>query len=168
MTRIYITEEQAKRLFEIKEDNSEKEIINEMALSLKDYSNKLFNLRNQIIENWCLCRYCKLYDSENFNYNHWLIELRTSIQNIKFLKIKNNIDKRKVVVKELIRNCDLDDSNVIYLTIQDKFDDEHINDDKIRLQIAEDFSNNIQSLIRVLSDDTYSFNSYKKDMFDVE
>jgi hypothetical protein len=170
MKQIYITEKQAKHILSLEDerDDGNKKLIIEMALSLKDYSDMLFNLRNQIIENWCLCRYCQLYDNGNINYNHWLIELRASIQNIKFIKLKSKVSKRKAIIKELIDNCDLDDENIIYLTIQDKFDDEGIYDNEIKYQVTYDFSINIEALIDVLSDDEYTFNSYKKDMFGVE
>lgn len=44
-------------------------LINEMAFKQKDYINHIASLRCQLIENWCLCAYCSLYDKENDNFS---------------------------------------------------------------------------------------------------
>ena len=46
-------------------------VINEMAFKQKDYINHIASLRCKLIENWCLCAYCSLYDKENDNFHHW-------------------------------------------------------------------------------------------------
>ena len=61
-------------------------------IDAKDYKEKAESLRFQIVENWCLCKYCQLYDNNNTNFNHWLGELRAYINKLKFLNIKNNIN----------------------------------------------------------------------------
>jgi hypothetical protein len=166
--KIYITEEQARRLFEIKEDNPEKEIINEMALSLKDYKNKVESLRVQIVQNWCLCEYCYKYDYDNPNYNHWVVELKAYLERIKFYNIKGNANKEKVLAKVLIDECDLDMPSMIENIIRGKFKKEGINDKNIIGDICNAFANNIDNIISMLSNDEATVDDYLYAMFDVE
>lgn len=39
-------------------------MINEMALSIKDYIQKIDGLRFQLVENWCFCKWCQLFNIE--------------------------------------------------------------------------------------------------------
>lgn len=41
-----------------------KEYITEMSLSLCDFKKKIKFLLNQIIENWCLVKWCDMYPNE--------------------------------------------------------------------------------------------------------
>jgi hypothetical protein len=165
MTRIYVTEEQVNRLFEIREDNSEKEIINEMALSLKDYKNKVESLRVEIVQNWCLCEYCYKYDYSNPNYNHWVVELKAYLERIKFYNIKGNASKEKALEKVLIDECDLDMPSMIENIIKGKFKREGITDKNIVDDICNEFANNIDSIISMLSNDEITVDDYLLDMF---
>ena len=67
-----MTNEEKKKLTEkiercIKEVINEKILISEMAIPLKDYRKKAEDLRFQLVENWCLCKYCQLYSHDNQN-----------------------------------------------------------------------------------------------------
>ena len=64
---------------------------------MKDYKNRVDGLRFQLVENWCLCKYCSLFDRDNQNFNHWKIELRSVLKNLKMINIKGNIDKYKIL-----------------------------------------------------------------------
>ena len=81
-------------------------IINEMAVPLKTYRARVDGLRFQLVENWCLCKWCQLFNLECEKFAHWVTELKTCIDNLKFLDIKNNIDKRKTLIKMLVKDYD--------------------------------------------------------------
>jgi len=80
-------------------------IINEMAVPLKTYKTRVDGLRFQLVENWCLCKWCQLFNPECENFAHWITELKACIDNLKFLDIKNGIDKRRTLtpVRDKIR-----------------------------------------------------------------
>lgn len=46
----------------------------EKMFSVEEFKGRVDGLRFQLIENWCLCKYCQLYDSANENYGHWVAE----------------------------------------------------------------------------------------------
>ena len=79
-------------------------MINEMAVPLKAYKTRVDGLRFQLVENWCLCRYCQLFNPECENFAHWIKELKACIDNLKFIDIKNGIDKRRTLTRMLIRD----------------------------------------------------------------
>ena len=49
-------------------------VINEMAVPLKDYRARVDGLRFQLVENWCLCKWCQLFNPECENFAHWVTE----------------------------------------------------------------------------------------------
>lgn len=140
-------------------------MINEMAIPLKDYKNKVDGLRFQLVENWCLCKYCQLYNPESENFAHWIVELRACINNLKLVDIKNGIDKRRTLTRMLIDDYDYDETNMIVRIINDKFDLENINNNAQRARVASAFADSIQSLIDAISVDAISTNSYIQTTF---
>ena len=140
-------------------------VINEMAVPLKDYRARVDGLRFQLVENWCLCKYCQLFNPECENFAHWLKELKACINNLKFLDIKNGIDKRRTLTLMLIDDYDYDKTNMIVRIINDKFDSENINNNTQRARVASAFADGIQNLIEVISVDTISTNSYIQTTF---
>lgn len=58
------------RLVEYIVKNLERSYIFEMAYERREYMNKLFELRLQLVENWALIRYCSLYDKKIEGYNN--------------------------------------------------------------------------------------------------
>lgn len=68
-------------------------VINEIAVPLKNYKSRVDGLRFQLVENWCLCKWCQLYNPKCENFAHWIVELKACINNLKFFDIKNGIDK---------------------------------------------------------------------------
>lgn len=56
-----------------------------MAISLKAYKTKIDELRFQLVENWCLCKYCQLFNPNCENFAYWIKELKNCIDNLKFL-----------------------------------------------------------------------------------
>ena len=81
-------------------------MINEMAVPLKTYRARVDGLRFQLVENWCLCKWCQLFNPECENFAHWITELKACIDNLKFLDIKNGIDKRITLIKMMNRDND--------------------------------------------------------------
>ena len=59
----------------------------EMATPLKKYINRVENLRIQIVENWCLCKYCQMFDPSNYNFNHWKGELHSYLKDLSGLML---------------------------------------------------------------------------------
>ena len=140
-------------------------MINEMAVPLKTYKARVDGLRFQLVENWCLCKWCQLFSPECENFAHWINELKACINNLKFLDINSGIDKRRTLIRMLIKDYDYDETNMIVRIINDKFDIEKITDGSQRTRVAADFADGIQSLIEVISIDTISTNSYIQDTF---
>ena len=142
--------------------------INEMAVKLKAYKARVDGLRFQLVEIWCLCKWCQLYNDNNDNFSHWINELRTCINNLKFLDIKNGIDKKKTLTRMLIGDYDYGDANMILRIINDKFDVENIINTTQRSKVASEFAANIQDLIEVISNNLISTNSYIENNFNNE
>jgi len=140
-------------------------MINEMAVSLKDYRARVDGLRFQLVENWCLCKWCQLFNPECEYFAHWKAELRACINNLKLVDIKNGIDKRKTLTRMLIDDYDYDETNMIVRIINDKFDSENIMDNTQRARVASAFADGIQGLIEVISVDAISTNAYIQTTF---
>ena len=141
-------------------------LINEMAVPLKAYRARVDGLRFQLVENWCLCKWCQLFNPECENYTHWSTELKACINNLKFLDIKNGIDKRRILKRMLVDDYDYDKTNMILRIINDKFDLENINDNTQRARVASAFAYGIEDLIDVISLYNISTNSYTKATFE--
>ena len=139
--------------------------INEMAIPLKDYKSKVDGLRFQLVENWCLCKWCQLFNPECENFAHWIVELRACINNLKLVDIKNGIDKRRTLTRMLIDDYDYDETNMIVRIINDKFDTENIDNNIQRAMVASAFADDIRVLIDVISVDAISTNSYIQTTF---
>jgi hypothetical protein len=133
-------------------------IINEMALKRKDFVNHIASLRCQLIENWCLCAYCSLYDKENENFHHWESEFIAHSDNIKNCKLKDG-DKDKVIFKTYIDDFDLNDPSMIEQIIRGKFQKEGIDKDYI-VPIAKMCGSYVISLVKFLGSNTYPSEEY--------
>lgn len=134
--------------------------VNEMAVPLKAYRSRVDGLRFQLVENWCLCRWCQLYDAENKHLSHLASELKACIDNLKYLDIKNGIDKNRVLTRMLIQDYDYNDSGMIERIIRGKFLRENITDEVQKAQVCNDFAEGIESLIAAIADnarDSYEY-----------
>ena len=110
-----------KNLFDGSSIGKEISRFDEMSASLKSYRDRIENLRFQLVENWCLCKYCQMFNSQNLNYNHWVKELKIYIDGLKYVNLKNGIDKRKPLKMVLVDYFDLNDENMIFRMIRSKF-----------------------------------------------
>ena len=71
-------------------------LVFEMAYSRKELKNSFDVILDQIIENWCLVKYCSLYDVQNTNKNHWANELTANMYNILKRQLKNGGEDAKL------------------------------------------------------------------------
>lgn len=133
--------------------------LNEMAVSIKNYKKRVDSLRFQLVENWCLCMYCKLYDSEESCFSHWKNELYTCFKNLKFLSLKGSQNKASILRMMLIDDYDYNDSKMIYDIVKGKFKKENISLVYLE-EPAKRFSNNIDEIIEVISDDDALIDDY--------
>lgn len=125
-------------------------MLTEMSVPLKTYRDRVDGLRFQLVENWCLCKWCQLYNADCETFNHWKVELKTCIDNLKFLDIKNGVDKRKTLIRMLVDDYDYNDPNMIERIVRGKFVKEKIgNQEKIQVCLA--FADNIGDLIDTIS-----------------
>ena len=143
-------------------------IVNEMALPLKTFRQRVDGLRFQLIENWCLLKYCQLYSQNNVNIDHWGSEFLACTKHIRNFEIKGGINKQKTINKMFISDYDYNQTRKILPIIQDKFDIEKIHDNTQRAAVATEFSNSINSLITFLCDTSISNTKYMKTTFNMD
>lgn len=77
-------------------------LVFEMAYSRKELKNSFDGILDQIIENWCLVKYCSLYDIRNINKNHWSNELTAHMYNILKRQLKNGGEDSKLQLLKYI------------------------------------------------------------------
>lgn len=142
-------------------------MMNEMAMPLKVYIRKIENYMYELIQNWCLCKWCQLYDPMNINFNHWKKELRNCINQLKDPILKSNANKEKHLRQQLVEFYELNDKHMVYRMICDKFDDEHIFDKKQIDNVAKAFADNIEQLICLMSNVDSSTKEYVQATFAV-
>lgn len=84
-----------------------------MAVPLKTYSAKVDDLKFQLVENWCLCKWYQLFNPECEKFSHWITELKVCIYHLKFLDIQNGNDKRRTLARMLIDDYHYDETNMV-------------------------------------------------------
>lgn len=109
----------------------------EMAYNRKDFIRSCDNLHKQIVENWCLVKWCNLYDQKNPNLNHWKYELYSHCDNLYRMQIDS--DKHKAIKQSFIQNNELDDYKSIELMTCKKFEFEGIELDSKYHEVIEKF-----------------------------
>lgn len=141
-------------------------LINEMAVPLKNYQTRVDGLRFQLVINWCLCKWCQLYNPECDNFKHWINELKACIDNLKFLNIKNGIDKRKILTRMLVNDYDYNDANMIERIVRGKFVIEKILDNNQKVKVCIEFADNINELIDAISIEAIETDEYIQKTFE--
>ena len=109
-----------------------------------DYLDKVFSYFIQIVENWCLIRYCTLCEqSHNYKVSprtkiHWMRELQAMMFNISNLPEKcPDIDD---IILEVYKKNKIKSSSDVLSKIKRKFNKENIKDkDGLVEQSANDF-----------------------------
>jgi len=141
------------------------DMITEMALPLKEFKKRVDGLRFQLIENWCLCEYCHLYDKTNDNFGHWVSEFKACAKNLQDFEIKGKIDKRKTISRMLIDDYDYNQERKIVFIIREKFNVEKLTDMSKRNEIATKFVHSLNGLIEVLAGTQASIDDYVQATF---
>ena len=136
-----------------------------MAVTLKTYRARVDGLRFQLVENWCLCKWCQLFNPECEHFAHWITELKARIDNLKFLDIKNGVDKRRTLIKMLVRDYDYDNANMIERIIRGRFVRENLTDNIQKVQVCTAFADNIFSLIDAISMESIDSYDYIQNTF---
>lgn len=94
---IRLTEEELREVVR----TATQQVLNETAVPIKTYKARVDNPRLQLVENWCLCRYCQLFNPNSEYFNHWIEKIRAHVNNIKSLNVKKG-DKLKILTQMLI------------------------------------------------------------------
>lgn len=102
----------------------EKTHLYEMAYNRSRYIDEVDNLLKQLIENWCLIRYCTISGEKQELKNHWKQELKAHIDNLAKMSVK--VDKTKTTRFALIDQPESKNVDWIIQVISMKFDEENI------------------------------------------
>ena len=123
----------------------------EMALEKSKYQDRVFHLMPQIVQNWCLCEYCKKYDPTNINYRGWRKELIAHIGNLNAIPVKGN--KYKWTYDEIIKENEFNNIIVIKSVCEYKLDsEEEINfTSDIRNELYKSFSDNVEYIVELIA-----------------
>ena len=126
----------------------------EMANSRENYITLSRSLMDQIVQNWCLIKYCNLYDEENYNRLHWSNELIAHIGKLLRQKIKGGINKERTTKIAWIELEEINDPEIVEMTIVYKFDEEGIKTDLNK--IANEFIKQLDKIVYIISNGTPS------------
>lgn len=126
----------------------------EMAYSREKYIERLMGLDTQIVDNWCLIKYCNMYDEENWNRLHWSQELLAHMTNAWECKLKKGLDKMRTTKHVFITMNELDDVNNVYGWIERKWDTENI-PEHTRIIIAKEFVKALPKICQLISGKSY-------------
>ena len=143
-------------------------LVSEMSLPIKEYERKVHGMSWQLVENWCLCKYCQMFDSNNLNYHHWSTELDACLSAINGLKLKNGMNRKKVLSRVLVGFCDFDNVDSVVEAINEKFNKESITDKGDILSVASEFVDGIVKLIGVLDGDRNNITTYMVNEFNMD
>ena len=123
----------------------------EMAYKFGDFNNKLINLSEQIVQNWCLVKWCDLNPDNDISKrlrNHWASELKSYILQIVNIKLKSG-RKDKAVRNILINTLELDNQSQVINYISYKFNKEHLS--LYTNIIVQEFAEHIYGICDILS-----------------
>ena len=138
-----------------------------MAISLAEYKIRVDRARLHLVENWCLCKYCELFDSHNPNFEDWAEALVYAMNDIKSLNV-NDGNKLGTLKQMLIEEDNFNDASTIHRIIADRFYRKRIcNDNQIRW-VSERFAESIDDFITALGDDSIIAYKYINDTFLVQ
>ena len=110
----------------------EQEVLNDIVMEINGYTSYLkAGILKQIVQNWCLVRYCRLEPKfVTTCRNHWVSELRAiavEISSYKLCKDNKRRDKKREVTRKIIIDYfEFDDIETVTSVIHPKFYDENI------------------------------------------
>lgn len=122
----------------------------EMAYSRESYLRNISGLVPQIVENWCLVKYCYKYDPENYNILHWSKELIAHMENLRVQKLKGNLNKLRITKQALIEYAELTDIYTVLDIIENKWIDEDLPKDCMQ-DIANEFVEAVETICKLIS-----------------
>ena len=137
-----------------------KKSLNEMAMPLKIYKDRVSDIIQQLIQNWCLVRYSTISNDKLNLKNHWKTELLSHMSLIHSMKVKPN-DNIKIKEKALYTvwnwfEFDINES-CIDGCIKGKFKKEKINTNgDIYSQVIDDCKKSTKDIVNALLSPTYN------------
>ena len=134
--------------------------ITEMAIKLGEFRNNSEGIINQIIENWCLVKWCDMYPNELTSKrfrNHWALELINNMLRINNIKLKGS-RKDKALHNLVIKTLEYNDWIEIAKIIRNKFEKERL--EKYINIISEECTNNIENICNILCSDENTIKEY--------
>ena len=131
-------------------------LILEYAVPRNKFVNDVYDLLQQICENWSLIRYSKLVGDGNINVNHWKSELKAHLKNIAQTKIKknNSVTSRMSAIMQAFDWADFDKSTrKISSIISTKFEKEgYSSEDKEPfITVCFDFKHEVKTLTLLMA-----------------
>jgi hypothetical protein len=122
-------------------------------------------LRFQLVEKWCLCKSCQLFDIDNSKYDQWIEEFKMCIDFLKSHEISDKVNKHRLLRQMLIRDYDYEDSYMIQCIINSKFNYEQITNQH-RDMVAVAFTKKIKDIINLISNNSIMTSEYVMEEFD--
>ena len=128
-------------------------LISEMSTPLKKFISSVEFLQEQIIENWCLCKYCQMFDVDNVNFNHWRGELYAALDGVNDIHLKKGMSKKSALTEVLIDAYEYDTKIAVKKSLKCKFKIEKLDSDSIMDAVSGEFASKIGVLIDGLSNE---------------
>lgn len=126
-------------------------LLTKMSVSVRYFKDKIESLSDQLIENWCLCKYCQMFEPDNQNFNHWKNELYAVLHAFGNFKLKSG-NKSKIMRRVLIDEYEFNTIEQVRKVIRDKFHVEKFPVDGNEIEsVASEFANEIENIIDVVS-----------------
>ena len=135
----------------------EQEVLNDIAMEINGYTSYLkAGILKQIVQNWCLVRYCRLEPKfVTTCRNHWVSELRAiavEISSYKLCKDNKRRDKKREVTRKIIIDYfEFDDIETVTSVIHPKFYDENIRNYEDEKFIAIQFIKELDAMIDMIT-----------------
>lgn len=142
-------------------------LINEMAFKKKDFIRHLNCAALEIIEYWCLCMYCHLYEPQNEKFYHWMDKLNAQVKIIKNATLKHGANKLKAIKYFYIEGWEYNIASTVESYIKDIFEGQEINIEYIK-PVAEICATSMNDFVDFLANDNYSISQYNAKVFGVE
>ena len=110
----------------------------EMAHDRSKYQEIVDGIAFQLLENWCLIRYCKIENPNCRCKEHWKTELRGHL--MKLIRTKIKMDKRKAIEEVLIKWNEFINKDHVYDCLAYKWKEEKLDiNSKYTEEIVNDF-----------------------------
>ena len=135
----------------------EQEVLNDIVMEINGYTSYLkAGILKQIVQNWCLVRYCRLEPKfVTTCRNHWVSELRAisvEISSYKLCKDNKRRDKKREVTRKIIIDYfEFDDIETVTSVIHPKFYDENIRNYEDEKFIAIQFIKELDAIIDMIT-----------------